>query len=290
LLFNGCTSIAITDADKAVLALPEVIEASGSADDAFLGVHLIRTMTMLRGEASATAARFDSVATATSGHWKIEFLVRTDVVAQSLREIALHQPSIERSLSRASVMLDAIFPGNSGRRFSIYLVPPEETFEASWWNLALRDQDVVLRFAFRIPPADAKDWDAWSNKLIEFLAHEYSHSYFWFRPKPFKDAFDDEVAAYSVQRCVHIKITGSPYDTLDRTYQPFFQSVSGMSVSSVYARYHSSLPDTYLGNVAAEIMFQKFIRDTHAVNPASAAAYCAAIVRDGSEAVWVASH
>jgi hypothetical protein len=277
LVAAGCAWIPVANDDRAILDVPGVVEASGSADDALLGVHFIRTVSLLHGTRPVATPRFTRILEARNGDWSLELFAP----AGSNGLPGVRPDAVQSAFARTTSMLSSIFENTAGRRFAIYLMPTDAAFDRAWWTVAVRDGDAVLHFAYREPPDDAAQSAVWQARLMMFLAHEYSHSYFWFHPRWFASTYADEVVAYSVQRCVQVDLTGSTRNTLDAGYQALFDVVAGADASTIYRRYHGTYPDTYLGNVAAERLFRDFVA-AHDGSPKrrDLLAYCAGIAND----------
>jgi hypothetical protein len=277
---TGCETIAFNAEDRELLSMPEVEAASGGRNEEFLGLHIITTGSVLRGTTTDAGQSFEQVDTISEGGWSLQLYGLTGD-DQSLQWIKSNVPAIGDGFRGTARTIRDVFPKSSGRRFRIYLVPNDQSFQAEWYSIRIDDDDLPLMFAYHLPSIDARQQDRWVVDFVAFLAHEYSHSYFWFHKDGYRNKFSDEVVAYTVQRCVQSRVAPMQR-TLADGFVPFFNQVRDLSPGEIHARWHDRYPDTYLGNVVSEILFRKAL-GVAGGDSARLMSYCEAVVGGGSD-------
>ena len=145
--------------------------------------------------------------------------------------------------------LERAFPDGRARRFRVVVLPPATRFDGAWETLAFEGADLAMTFAFPLPGTPEQE----STSILHampMLAHEYSHSYFWFHRGRYRNNFSDEVGAYTVERCLSAELLGVPWSGIDAGLPPL-PGAAELSPAALYAKYHATYPDTYIAVFAA---------------------------------------
>lgn len=247
----GCASTATRLLEGRGIAGHEAItQAFGAAHAEVWGVHFVATFTWLPKGETPPPAPYLPVGSIGEGEWALEFRAPETVQARAASWYAEHWEDVQRQFAAMIGELRAAYPSSGARRFRIVVLPPGSRFDGAWPQLLLSDRSLLMTFAVPLPDS-ARPEDAALPDLYGTLAHEFSHSYFWFHPELRRNNFSDEVVAYVTQRCVAVALAHGSYEDVPEPDGEFLAEVNDMRPRELYRRYHERHPDTYLAAFAA---------------------------------------
>jgi len=228
---------------------PEVESASGSLNAEWLGVHYIANFTYIRDGADPPACPCEPVERFERGGWSLTFEAAAKARPAAQAWLARHGGEIRGQFDGMVRFLERAFPGGGARRFRVVVLPPATRFDGTWDSFTLDGEDLAMTFAFPLPGTPEQETTSIVH-VMPMLAHEYSHSYFWFRRERYRNNFSDEVNAYTVERCMDAELLGAPYSPAAVGLPPL-PGAADLAPAALYAKYHATYPDTYIAVFAA---------------------------------------
>jgi hypothetical protein len=232
-------------------------------------VHYIATMTWIPEGGMPPTGDATRLARYTQGDWSLELYAANSFVDRATRWLeSADGIRIKRDFSRMVRLLDASYPGSGGRAVRIWLLPPATRYDRAWRELAFTDRHLEMTFAVPLPNSAMPEALS-TDTMLTTIAHEFSHSYFWFRSDQVSNNYSDEVIAYTTERCVDVALHGGEYDALPPKVEAFETEIHGMTPSQIYQKYKGTYPDTVLAIFGASHAFAAEQRSHRDI-----AAYC----------------
>jgi hypothetical protein len=260
LFANGCASTASSYLGDPSLTIPEITEVIGSFHDEFGGIHLVGTLSLFKAGRYVSTGAPIPIQTLRFRDWRIDFEASNGFAPQVRQWIRESQTRLERDFRAFVDFAYIAYPRSGSRHFTIIVLPPASSFDRSWRYLATSDRNLHLTFALPLeaakePPAIGKSVE----DVFPILAHEFSHSYFWFHPKGYRNNFSDEVIAYTTERCVAWKLSGrSPMATPSGPRD--VDSIFGrLTPFEMFSRFEGRYPDTVLAPFVAANEFRRIL-------------------------------
>lgn len=229
---------------------PEMATASGSLNAEWLGMHYIANFTYIRDGADPPPCPCEPVERFARDGWSLEFEAAAKTQPAARAWLARHGGEMRSQFDTMVRFLERAFPDGRARHFRIVVLPQGSRFDGAWRTFALEDEVLPMTFALPLP-GSAQDEATSVARVMPMLAHEYSHSYFWFHRERYRNNFSDEVDAYTVERCMGAELLGASYWEAGGGLQPMAGAVADLSPPALYAKYHATYPDTYIAVFAA---------------------------------------
>ncbi|HZZ93041.1 MAG TPA: hypothetical protein VFE23_10785 [Usitatibacter sp.] len=241
-------------------------------------VHYIATMTWIPGGGAPPTGATSRLSQYTEGDWTLELYAARSFVDYARRWLeSADGIRLKRDFAGMVRLLDASYPGSGGRTVRIWLLPPATRYDRAWRELALTDRHLEMTFAVPLPDA-ARPEALSTTTMLATIAHEFSHSYFWFRAGQVRNNYSDEVIAYTTERCVEVALHGGQYDALPPKVDAFESEIRGLTPSQIYQKYKGTYPDTVLAIFGAAHAFAAQQRSHQNI-----AAYCRNIQTSGRD-------
>lgn len=245
----GCASTASGLLERYGILRPEMESASGSLDAEWLGLHYIANFTYIRDGTEAPPCPCEPVERFEHGPWSLTFEAAAKTRPAASAWLVRHGAEMRSQFDAMVRYLERAFPGGRERHFHIVVLPPATRFDGSWSMLASGDRDLAMTFAFPLPGSPEQEATSIVH-LMPMLAHEYSHSYFWFHRERYRNNFSDEVDAYTVERCMSAELLGASWSRLGAASPPL-PGAAELAPRALYAKYHPAYPDSYIAVFAA---------------------------------------
>lgn len=153
--------------------------------------------------------------------------------------------------------LKAIFPTIPARKYEIRLIPKGASYDGAWMSIAVSEKTLPLEFAITAPETSA-DVIPWISRLTALLAHETSHSYYWFHPAEVAGRFSDEVVAYTVEKCIGRR-TSVPLEParLPAKFEELERQADTQPPAIFYAQNRDRYPDSLIARILADSLYRK---------------------------------
>ena len=280
---SGCTSTAtryLGDSQNGVIGITEAI---GSLHSEYAGIHVVGTFTLIRGEKPAPGGPATDVFSLQSDGWSIEFQAPYEIASDARNWILPRGAKLQANMARMVGLLRETFTDVRRRRFRVLVLPQGASFDRSWRHLAINDDDLLMQFAIPLPGMDStmKSLD----DLFPILAHEFSHSYFWFHKDRYRNNFSDEVVAYTVERCVAWQLSGHNPSALPPSPADLGEASAQMSAWDIYARFKTEYPDTLVASVVASLLLRRVQEDGGNSSKSALKSYCQTLPMAGTDFV-----
>ena len=271
-LISGCASGIARVFDPTVLSTPEIVDAIGSKHDSVLGIHFITTMSLIRGGEAQEPSGFVLIYRTAFQDWSLAISAPFDKASSYAAWLREPNLDLSSSFSATAQKLKAIFPAISPRRYEIKLIPEGASYDDAWVSIAVSDKAIPLVFAISAPAA-ASDVAPWVTRLTALLAHETSHSYYWFHPSEFVGQFSDEVIAYTVEKCVVGQAsTQSERAHLPPKYEELARQADAEPAAVFYAQSRGRYPDSLIAQIFADSLYRR--RTANLGNENSSTEFC----------------
>ena len=266
LCIAGCSTTPSKVLDARLLGNTDIKVASGVGCQEILGIYFIRTLSYGRGGVEVDASAFRPIHSVERGDWRVDFFAPESALPAVAEWMAKNGAALNSSLEAMFRLAETALPGDTARRFEIYVFPPDTNLDLGWRQVVTRESDVKLRFAMRLP-TEGDDGESVVNTAL-MLIHEHSHAYFWFHRKNYVNNFSDEVVAYTLQRCLHEEIHGGPIGALGRfagAFELMEREIRALPVEGIYGKFGSQYPDTFLANAVAAALLERESGDAQGV-------------------------
>ncbi len=278
----GCASTASGILDRKALDSPEIHQASGNLHREVFGLHFITTFSLIKEGAEPPGTPFFPVYSIHREDWSVIFLAPGSICAQASAWFAEHDTDMPRDFDTMLEVIRPAFPGTGARRFVVYVLPPRSRVDLAWPQVATSDKDLLLAYALRLPSPGQDNTETILNVSL-VLAHEFSHSYFWFHREHYINNFSDEVIAYSIQRCLSVRLFGGSHGDLPAEYDELASQVAHLAPGEIYRRFHEEYADSYLANVVSAIEFRRVEAMRRGRSEEALKDYCRAIPTSGRD-------
>ena len=229
-----------------------VTAAHGSFQYEIAGVHGIWTVSSIPGRDKADVIAHDlrRVASLREGSWNLDLAATPAAAHAASGWYATHEAELAERFRKMVALLDAAYPDNGGRAFRILVMPPDASFQGSWMRIATTDEELPMTFALRIPQGTPDFRDTSSlDGLFPLLAHEFSHSYFYFHRQAYRNTYSDEVVAYTTEGCVESALFGGAADFTPAALEDLLRAAPA-GPAALFARFAGRYPDTLIAMVA----------------------------------------
>jgi hypothetical protein len=249
-MLSGCATTATGILDEKNLGGPEIRQVYGNAHREILGLHFVTTFSLTRDGTPAPQEDFVPVYAIGRGDWHATFFAGSSLVAEASAWFSEHDRQMHE---RFGAMLDTaqlVFPDSRTRTFEIYVFAPHDKIDIAWSQVTANDRGLRLIYANRLPPPGQDDGETVANVAL-LLLHELSHSYFWFHPEHFVNGYSDEVVAYSLQRCLAVRLFGGSAGDLGSEYEDLVPQIEGLAPGDIYREFHGRYSDSFLANAAS---------------------------------------
>jgi hypothetical protein len=253
---GGCASGIALVFDPKVVSTPQIIEASGSKHDVFLGLHFVTTVSFIRTGHAEVVDQYIPVLKTTAQGWALQLLAPAGEPA-SVRTLLEHYRDIEAAFAQMTEEVSKVLPRIGKRRFVVRVIPNGLDYDNAWLSFALNEGSLgPLQFAYS-GPESSLDTPAWANRLVVFLAHEAAHSYFWFHAPAPHNNFSEEVIAYTVQRCVADSVSEAGRARYPGNFGDMANQAAKDSPSAFYQTNRTRFPDSLIAQFVANALYDR---------------------------------
>ena len=246
---GGCTIGASSYLGSAGMLTPELTHLSGSLNAELLGLHYIANLTWIRDGTDPPPGPYKPVYAMRHGDWAVTFEAPQSTMKSAKAWFAHSGPELRRQFILMVDHIHRAYPTQGGRRFRILALPPGSRIDESWPMIATSGEALPMTFALRLP--GPKGDSETMNGVNLLLAHEFSHSYYWFHREFYRNNYSDEIVAYTTQHCLQERFFPPTFGQDNHEMAAFWKQVWDMDAPTIYAKYHEKYPDTYLALFAA---------------------------------------
>jgi hypothetical protein len=231
--------------------VPGVTAAHGSFQYEFAGVHAVWTVSSIPGRDTVVVDDLQPIASLRDAKWTLDLLAAAADAPAARGWHGTHAAELEGRFRKFVELLDAAYPGNGGRAFRILVLPADAAFRGSWVRIATTSERLPMTFALRIPQGASGFGDTSSLAgIFPLLAHEFSHSYFYFDRDAYRNNYSDEVVAYATEGCVERALFGKAADFAPTGPKDVLEAAA-TGPRGLFARFAGRYPNTLIAMVAA---------------------------------------
>jgi hypothetical protein len=281
---GGCTIGASSYLGSAGMIAPELSHLSGSLNAEILGLHYIANLSWIRDGNDPPPGPNKVVYSMRHYDWSVTFEAPQSTAKTARAWFAKQGPELRRQFILMVDHIHRAYPEQGGRRFRIIALPPGSRIDESWPMIATSGEALPMTFALRLPGANADSETM--NGVNLLLAHEFSHSYFWFHREYYRNNYSDEIVAYTTQHCLQERFFPPTFGQNNGQMATFWKEVWNMDAQGIYAKYHDKYPDTYLALFAAANELRRVGERAQRSGQSVAAAkkeYCRAMPTSGTD-------
>lgn len=281
---GGCTIGASSYLGSAGMISPELNHLSGSLNAEILGLHYIANLSWIRDGSDPPSGPYKVVYSMRHYDWSVTFEAPQATVKAARAYFAKSGPELRRQFILMVDHIQRAYPGQGGRRFRILALPSGSRIDESWPMIATSGEALPMTFALRLP--GAKGDSETMNGVNLLLAHEFSHSYYWFHREYYRNNFSDEIVAYTTQHCLQERFFPPTFGQDSHEMAAFWKEVWDMDAATIYAKYHGKYPDTYLALFASANELRHVTEKAQKAGLSVAAAkkeYCRAMPTSGHD-------
>jgi hypothetical protein len=280
-LLGGCTIGASSYLGSAGMIGPELTHLSGSLNAQLLGLHYIANLTWIRDGTDPPPGPYAPVYSMRHYDWSVVFEAPKSTAAAARTWFSHSGPELRRQFILMVDHIHRAYPGQGGRRFRIIALPPGSRIDESWPMVAVSGEDLPMTFALRLP--GTKGDSETMNGVNLLLAHEFSHSYFWFHRDRYRNNYSDEIIAYTTQHCLQERFFPPSFGQDNHEMAAFWKQVWNMDAPTIYAKYHDKYPDTYLALFASANELRRVGLKAGTNAAAAKREYCRALPTSGRD-------